>query len=172
MSRPQLELQIVWSAVDPGVSHFRSTVGFQVKSSLFSSPQLSCSWTCWPRSVLFKVDLNQLGFLGPLWPSCSSWFHESWLFIALRTIDLSVIQWSLISKVLYLLAGLTSSRSVQVESMFSICGLILNAKQLSLAPSRGSVVSFIHNNYSKFFPICWAEANAVAADQHHQLADQ
>jgi hypothetical protein len=37
--------------------------------------------------------------------------------------------------------------------MFSTCGLLLNAKRMSMAPFRANIVSVIHDNYPKFFPV-------------------
>ena len=46
-----------------------------------------------------------------------------------------------------------SASSVPVEEMFSTTGLILNLKRSSMAPYRANILSFVHNNYPKFFPI-------------------
>jgi hypothetical protein len=46
-----------------------------------------------------------------------------------------------------------SSSSVPGEQMFSTCGLLLNAKRMSMAPFRANIVSVIHDNYPKFFPV-------------------
>jgi hypothetical protein len=37
--------------------------------------------------------------------------------------------------------------------MFSTCGMLLNAKRISMAPFRANIVSVIHDNYPKFFPV-------------------
>ena len=46
-----------------------------------------------------------------------------------------------------------SASSVPVESLFSITGLIKNTRRSSLAPFRLNKLTFVHDNYSKFFPI-------------------
>ena len=46
-----------------------------------------------------------------------------------------------------------SAFSVLVESLFSITGLIKNTRRSSLAPFRLNKLTFVHDNYSKFFPI-------------------
>jgi hypothetical protein len=43
--------------------------------------------------------------------------------------------------------------SVPVESLFSITGLIKNARRSSIAPYRLNKVCFVHDNYDKFFPV-------------------
>ena len=53
-----------------------------------------------------------------------------------------------------------SASSVPVEAMFSTCGLMLNVKRSSMAPYRANILSVIHDNYPKFFPITHAGANA------------
>jgi hypothetical protein len=45
-----------------------------------------------------------------------------------------------------------SASSVGVEGMFSTAGLILNCKRSQMAPYRANMLSFIHDNYSKYFP--------------------
>ena len=56
-----------------------------------------------------------------------------------------------------------SASSVPVEAMFSTCGLMLNVKRSSMAPYRANILSVIHDNYPKFFPITRAGAAASAA---------
>jgi hypothetical protein len=53
-----------------------------------------------------------------------------------------------------------SASSVPVEAMFSTCGLMLNVKRSSMAPYRANILSVIHDNYPKFFPITRASADA------------
>jgi hypothetical protein len=43
-----------------------------------------------------------------------------------------------------------SASSVPVESMFSICGLILNSKRVSLSPYTANAILFIHDNFSLY----------------------
>ena len=60
-----------------------------------------------------------------------------------------------------------SASSVPVEAMFSTCGLILNQKRSSMAPYRANILSVIHDNYPKFFPINRRQAeegSAVSVD--------
>jgi len=45
-----------------------------------------------------------------------------------------------------------SASSVPVESMFSTTGLIKNSRRASISPFRLDKVSFVHDNYAKFFP--------------------
>jgi hypothetical protein len=52
---------------------------------------------------------------------------------------------------------------VPVEALFSTCGLMLNVKRSSMAPYRANILSVIHDNYPKFFPITRAGAAASAA---------
>jgi hypothetical protein len=46
--------------------------------------------------------------------------------------------------------------------MFSICGLLLNAKRLSMVLFRAIVVSMIRDSYSRFIPLSRAKAEATA----------
>ena len=46
-----------------------------------------------------------------------------------------------------------SASSVGVEGMFSVAGLILNSKRSTKAPYRANFLSFIHDNYPKYYPI-------------------
>ncbi len=46
-----------------------------------------------------------------------------------------------------------SASSVGVEGMFSTAGLMLNCKRSLMAPYRANLLSVIHDNYSKYFPI-------------------
>jgi len=55
-----------------------------------------------------------------------------------------------------------SASSVPVEAMFSTCGLMLNVKRSLMAPYRANILSVIHDNYLKFFPITRAGAAAAA----------
>jgi hypothetical protein len=57
-----------------------------------------------------------------------------------------------------------SSSSVPVETMFSTCGLLLNSKRMSMAPFRANLVSMIHDNYPKYFPVSRIAATAASAD--------
>lgn len=50
-----------------------------------------------------------------------------------------------------------SAASVPVEEMFSITGLMLNQRRSSMAPSRANIVSFIHDNFAKFFSVSKSE---------------
>jgi len=56
-----------------------------------------------------------------------------------------------------------SASSVPVEAMFSTCGLILNSKRSSMSPYRANMISVIHDNYAKFFPITRAAALSMTA---------
>lgn len=47
-----------------------------------------------------------------------------------------------------------SASSVPTENMFSTMGLILDGKRSSLAPRTANRLSFIHDNYSMYFPTC------------------
>jgi hAT family C-terminal dimerisation region len=46
-----------------------------------------------------------------------------------------------------------NASSVPVESLFSITGMIKNARRASLAPFKLNKLTFVHDNYSKFNPI-------------------
>ncbi len=46
-----------------------------------------------------------------------------------------------------------SSSSVAVEGMFSIAGLLLNSKRSRMAPYKANMLSFVHDNYPKYFPV-------------------
>ena len=46
-----------------------------------------------------------------------------------------------------------SCSSVSVESMFSSMGLLINAKRASLEEDTANMLSVIHDNYDKYFPI-------------------
>ena len=59
-----------------------------------------------------------------------------------------------------------SASSAPVEAMFSTCGLMPNVKRSSTVPYRANILSVIHDNYPKFFPITRAGA---AADAKHRL---
>ncbi len=54
-----------------------------------------------------------------------------------------------------------SASSVGVEGMFSTAGLMLNCKRSLMAPYRANMLSVIHDNYSKYFPI---RSNSVDCD--------
>jgi hypothetical protein len=60
-----------------------------------------------------------------------------------------------------------SSSSVPGEQMFSTCGLLLNAKRMSMAPFRANIVSVIHDNYPKFFPVTRTAAAPAAESGRH-----
>jgi len=45
-----------------------------------------------------------------------------------------------------------SASSVPVEAMFNL-GLILNLKRSALAAYRANILTFIHDNYFKYFPV-------------------
>lgn len=46
-----------------------------------------------------------------------------------------------------------SCSSVPVESMFSSMGLLINAKRASLEEDTANMLSVIHDNYGKYFPV-------------------
>ena len=46
-----------------------------------------------------------------------------------------------------------SASSVPVEAMFSSAGLLLNVKRSSMAPYRANILTVIHDNYKRFFPV-------------------
>ena len=46
-----------------------------------------------------------------------------------------------------------SASSVAVEGIFSIAGLLLNSKRSRMAPYKANLLSFLHDNYAKYFPI-------------------
>ena len=54
-----------------------------------------------------------------------------------------------------------SASSAPVEQMFSSTGLILNLKRSPMAPYRVNIVSFVHDNHNKFFPITRSEAQGA-----------
>ena len=43
--------------------------------------------------------------------------------------------------------------SASSEGMFSIAGLLLNSKRSRMAPYKANLLSFLHDNYAKYFPI-------------------
>jgi hypothetical protein len=51
--------------------------------------------------------------------------------------------------------------------MFSTCGLLLNAKRMSMAPFRANIVSVTHDNYPKFFPVTPTAAVPAAESGLH-----
>lgn len=55
-----------------------------------------------------------------------------------------------------------SAASVPVEAMFSTTGLILNQKRSSMSPHRANILTVIHDNYSKFFPINREQAQKMS----------
>ena len=46
-----------------------------------------------------------------------------------------------------------SASSVPIEAMFSTCVLMLNQKRSSMTPYRANLLSVVHDNYGKFFPV-------------------
>ena len=46
-----------------------------------------------------------------------------------------------------------NASSVAVELLFSITGMIKNARRASVAPFKLNKLAFVHDNYAKFFPI-------------------
>jgi hypothetical protein len=71
---------------------------------------------------------------------------------------------SVLAKRIYLSV---SSSSVPVEQMFSICGLLLNAKRMSMAPFRTKIIFVIYDNYPKFFPVTRTAAAPAAESGLH-----
>jgi hypothetical protein len=60
-----------------------------------------------------------------------------------------------------------SSSSVPVEQIFSICGLLLNAKRMSMAPFRANIISVVYDNYPKFFKVTRTAAAPAAESGLH-----
>jgi hypothetical protein len=60
-----------------------------------------------------------------------------------------------------------SSSSVPVEQIFSICGLLLNAKRMSMAPFRANIISVVYDNYPKFFKVARTAAASAAESGLH-----
>jgi len=56
-----------------------------------------------------------------------------------------------------------SASSVPVEAMFSTSGLILNQKRCSISLHRANLLTVIHDNYAKFFPITMQGAGGEEA---------
>jgi hypothetical protein len=46
-----------------------------------------------------------------------------------------------------------NASSVPVESLFSVTGLIKNARRPPIAPFLLNKLTFVHDNYGKFFPL-------------------
>lgn len=59
-----------------------------------------------------------------------------------------------------------AASSVPVEAMFSTSGLILNQKRSSMAPHRANLLTVIHDNYAKFFPVTREQAEQKQASAH------
>jgi len=55
---------------------------------------------------------------------------------------------------------------VPVEAMISTSGLILNQKQCSMAPHRENLLTVIHDNNAKIFPITREQAEKKQALAH------
>jgi hypothetical protein len=58
--------------------------------------------------------------------------------------NLSVLAWNYLA---------ISASSVAVKGMFSIAGLLLNSKRSSMAAYKANLLSFLHDNYPKYFPV-------------------